>query len=44
VIVLDTPKREIQVNVKALVHAAADISESVTASIHLDVQSIIVKI
>jgi hypothetical protein len=39
VIISGTPKREIQVNVKAFAHAAADVSESGTASIHLDVQS-----
>ncbi len=43
-IVLGTPKREIQVKVKAFEHADADVSERGIASIHLDVQSIIVKI
>jgi hypothetical protein len=44
VIILGTPKREIQVIVKAFVHAAADISERGIASIHLDFQSMMVKI
>jgi hypothetical protein len=43
VIVLGTPKREIQVKVKAFAHAAADVSERGMASVHLDV-SIMVKI
>jgi hypothetical protein len=44
VIVLGTPRREIQVKVKAFVHASVDVSERGMASIHLDVQSIMVKI
>ncbi len=36
-IILATLKREIQVKVKAFVHAAADVSEREIASIHLDV-------
>jgi hypothetical protein len=44
VIVSGTPKREIQEKVKAFAHAAADVSERETASIHLDVQSVMVKI
>ncbi len=44
VIVSGTPKREIQVKVKAFVHAAADVSERGMASIHLDVRSVMVKI
>jgi hypothetical protein len=44
VIVSGTPKQEIQVKVKAFAHAAADISERGIASIHLDVQSMMVKI
>jgi hypothetical protein len=43
VIVSGTPKREIQVKVKTFAHAAADVSERGMASIHLDEQSIIVK-
>jgi hypothetical protein len=43
VIVSGTPKHEIQVNVKALAHAAADVSESGTASIYLDVRLLMVK-
>jgi hypothetical protein len=39
-----TPKHEIQVTVKAFAHAAVDVSERGIASIHLDVQSIMVKI
>jgi hypothetical protein len=42
VIVSGTPRCEIQENVQAFAHAA-DISESRTASIHLDVQSMMVK-
>jgi hypothetical protein len=44
VIVSGTPKQEIQVKVKALAHAAADVSERGMASIPLDVQSMMVKI
>ncbi len=44
VIVSETPKREIQVKVKAFVHAAADVYERGIASIHLDVRSMMVKI
>jgi hypothetical protein len=44
VIVSGTPKREIQEKVKAFAHAATDVSERGIASIHLDVQSMIVKI
>jgi hypothetical protein len=44
VIVSGTPKGEIQVKVKAFVHAAADVSERGMASIHLDMQSKMVKI
>jgi hypothetical protein len=44
VIVTGTPKCKIQVKVKALAHATADVSESGTASIHLDVRLIMVKI
>jgi hypothetical protein len=44
VVVSGTPKHEIQRKVKALVHAAVDVSERGIASIHLDVRSIIVKI
>jgi hypothetical protein len=44
VIVLGTPKRDIQIKVKALAHAAADVSDRGIASIHLDVWSIIMKI
>jgi hypothetical protein len=44
IIVSGTPKREIQVNVKALAHAAADVQASGIASIHLDVRSVMVKI
>ncbi len=43
-IISGTPKHEIQVNVEAFAHAAADVSESGIASIHLDVRSMIVKI
>jgi hypothetical protein len=43
VIALGTPKRVIQEKTKALVHAAADISENRMASIHLNVQSVMVK-
>jgi hypothetical protein len=39
-----TPKREIQVKVKALAHAAVDVFESGMASIHLDVLSTMAKI
>jgi hypothetical protein len=39
-----TPKREIQEKIKAFAHAAADILERGTAFIHLDVQSMMVKI
>ncbi len=42
VIVLGTPKHEIQLNVKAFAHAAVDVSERGIASIHLDERSIIV--
>ncbi len=44
VIVLGTPKREIQEKVKAFAHAAVYVSERGIASIHLDVSSMIVKI
>ncbi len=44
VIVSGTPQREIHVKVKAFVHAAADVFERGIASIHLDVQSMMVKI
>jgi hypothetical protein len=44
VIVLSTLKHEIQVNVKTFAHATANVSESGTASIHLDVRSMMVKI
>jgi hypothetical protein len=44
VIVSGTPKREIQEKVKVFAHAAADVSESGIASIHLDVRSMTVKI
>jgi hypothetical protein len=37
VIVLGTPKWEIQEKIKALAHAAADVSDKGIASIHLDV-------
>jgi hypothetical protein len=37
VIVSGTPKREIQERVKAFAHASTDVSETGTASIHLDV-------
>jgi hypothetical protein len=43
VIISGTPKREIQVKVKAFAHAAMDISERGMASIHLKVQSKMVK-
>jgi hypothetical protein len=43
-IVLGTQKQEIQVKVKGFAHATADISERGMASIHLNVQSIILKI
>jgi hypothetical protein len=39
VIVLGTPKRDIQENINACAHAAAEISDKGTASIHLDVRS-----
>jgi hypothetical protein len=42
-IVSGTPKHKIQEKVKALAHAAADVSEKGIASIHLDIRSIIVK-
>ncbi len=42
-IVSSTPKREIKEKVMAFAHAAADVSESGTASIHLDVRSVMVK-
>jgi hypothetical protein len=38
VIVSGTPKQEIQEKDNAFAHAAADISESEIASIHLDVR------
>jgi hypothetical protein len=44
VIVSGPPKHEIQEKVKAFAHAATDVSERGTASIHLDVQSMMVKI
>jgi hypothetical protein len=44
VIVLGMQKWEIQVKVKAIAHAAADVSERGIASIHLDVRSMMVKI
>jgi hypothetical protein len=44
VIVSGTPKCEIQENVKAFAHNAADVSKSGKASIHLDVRSMMVKI
>ncbi len=44
VIVLGTLKREIQEKMKALAHAAVDVSDKGNASIHLDVQSMTVKI
>jgi hypothetical protein len=44
VIVLGSPKREIQVKVRAFALAAADVSERGTVSIHLDVRSMMVKI
>jgi hypothetical protein len=43
VIVSGTPKREIQEKVKAFAHASANILERETASIHLDVRSMMVK-
>jgi hypothetical protein len=43
-IVSGTPKQEIQKIFKALAHAGADVLERITASIHLDVQSMMVKI
>jgi hypothetical protein len=43
VIVSGTRKCEFQLKVEAFAHAAADVSERGIASIHLDVQSIIVK-
>ncbi len=42
-IVLCTPKREIQEKTKALAHAAAYVSNKEMASIHLDVRSMTVK-
>jgi hypothetical protein len=42
-IISGTPKREIQVKVKAFAHAAVDVSERGMASIHLDMRSIMVK-
>jgi hypothetical protein len=44
VIISGTPKREIQVKVKAFLHAAADVSERGIDSIQLDVRSMMVKI
>jgi hypothetical protein len=44
VIVLGTPKQEIQEKSKALVHYAADVSDKGNAFIHLDVRSMTVKI
>jgi hypothetical protein len=44
VIISGTPKWEIQEKVKAFAHATADVSKRGTASIYLDVQSIMVKI
>ncbi len=43
-IVSGTPKREIQEKVKAFAHASANVLERGTASIHLDVRSMMVKI
>jgi hypothetical protein len=43
VIISGTPKREIQEKTKALAHAAADVSDKGTHSIHLDVRSMTVK-
>ncbi len=43
-IVLGTPKREIQEEIQALAHADADVSDKGMASIHLDVQLMTVKI
>ncbi len=43
VIFSGTPKRDIQENINAHVHAAAEISVKGTASIHLDVPSMTVK-
>ncbi len=43
VIVLDTPKREIQLKVKSFEQAAVEVFDKGIASIHLDVRSIIVK-
>jgi hypothetical protein len=43
VILSGTPKREIQEKVKALAHDVAGVSERGTASIHLDVRSMMVK-
>jgi hypothetical protein len=44
VIISGTPKQVIQEKTKARAHATAEISESGMASIHLDVQSMMVKI
>jgi hypothetical protein len=38
-----TTKQEIQEKIKALAHAAADVSDKGIASIHLDVRSMTVK-
>jgi hypothetical protein len=43
VIVLGTPKREIQEKINALALAAADVSDKGIASVHLDVRSMTVK-
>jgi hypothetical protein len=43
VIISGTPKWEIQEEIKTLAHAAADVSDKEIASIHLDVQSMPVK-
>ncbi len=43
-IVSGTSKRKIQEKTKALAHAATDVSDKGMASIHLDVQSMTVKI
>jgi hypothetical protein len=42
-IVSGTPKRDIQENINARAHAAVEISDKGTASIHLDVRSMTVK-
>jgi hypothetical protein len=43
VIILGTSKWDIQENINARAHAAAEISDKGTASIHLDVRSMKVK-